>query len=167
VSCTDDSTAKDPIKIIGVVTSMNIAGLSVISRSVTALLTRSVSLDLEFYRIDGGSYPDKPSAVHKTRIYAFNESGERASVLPAVLLGDVNGDGYSDLLVGRSRKELRVYIGVPGPELFTRRHQKVAIDLSGDEYTWLMDLNRDGKQDVLMHHPSTTEPHRVSILIAR
>jgi len=148
-------------------TTMNIAGLNVISRSVTALLTRSVSLDLEFYRIDGGSYPDKPSAVHKTRIYAFNESGERASVLPAVLLGDVNGDGYSDLLVGRSRKELRVYIGVPGPELFTRRHQKVAIDLSGDEYTWLMDLNRDGKQDVLMHHPSTTEPHRVSILIAR
>ena len=39
--------------------------------------------------------------------------------------------------------------------------------MPSDEYTWLVDLNKDGKQDILMHHPSTTEPHRVSMLIAR
>ena len=36
-----------------------------------------------------------------------------------------------------------------------------------EQYTWLVDLNRDGKQDVLMHYASTTEPHRVTMLIAR
>ncbi len=35
------------------------------------------------------------------------------------------------------------------------------------KYTWLVDLNRDGKQDLLMHHASTTEPHRVTMLIAQ
>ena len=39
--------------------------------------------------------------------------------------------------------------------------------MPNEEYTWLVDLNRDDKQDVLMHHPSTTEPHRVTMLIAR
>ena len=49
-----------------------------------------------------------------------------------------------------------------------------------EEYTWLVDLSKDGKQDILMHHtftlgdkgggptqPPGTEPHRVTILIAR
>ena len=36
-----------------------------------------------------------------------------------------------------------------------------------EEYTWLVDLNKDGVQDILMHHPSTTELNRVTMLIAR
>lgn len=49
-----------------------------------------------------------------------------------------------------------------------------------EEYTWLVDLNKDGMQDILMHHPFTlrdghgvpihplgTESHRITILIAR
>jgi hypothetical protein len=27
--------------------------------------------------------------------------------------------------------------------------------------------SQDGKRDVLIHHPSTTEPHRVTLLLAR
>ncbi len=38
---------------------------------------------------------------------------------------------------------------------------------SDDEYTWLVDLNKDGKQDLLWHHPFTAEPHRLMTLIAR
>ena len=39
--------------------------------------------------------------------------------------------------------------------------------MASEKYTWLVDLNKDGKQDILMHHPSTTEPHRMTMLIAR
>ena len=36
-----------------------------------------------------------------------------------------------------------------------------------EEYTRLVDFNKDGMQDILMHHPSTTESNRVTMLIAR
>ena len=87
---------------------------------------------------------------------------------PAVLKGDVNGDGRSDLVVGQSPAELHVYLGVPGLGLLARQPQKVAVALPDDERkTRLVDLNKDGKQDILMHHPSITEPNRLTILIAR
>ena len=80
-----------------------------------------------------------------------------------------------------THEALRVFVGVPGPDLFSRLPQNVAVALPNDEeYTWLVDLNKDGKQDILMHHPFTlrdghgaptgrpgTEPHRVTMLIAQ
>ena len=63
------------------------------------------------------------------------------------------------MLVGKSREELHVFLGEPGPDLLARQPQKVAVTSPADERnSWLVDLNRDGKQDLLMHHPSTTEP---------
>ncbi len=41
------------------------------------------------------------------------------------------------------------------------------VPILDEEYTWLVDLNKDGVHDVLVHHPSTTEPHQVTMLIAR
>ena len=139
--------------------------LKAIGMIVGALLTGAGSLDLDFYSMDGSVYPDKPSATRKIRSYP-GDSGEKTAHL-SVLIGDVNGDRRSDLLVQHSWEELRVYLGVPGQGLFARRPQKIKVTMPNEEYTWLVDLNRDHKQDVLMHHPSTTEPHRVTILMAQ
>ena len=138
--------------------------IGMISRGI---LTRSVQMHLEFYRMEGGIYPDKPNATRKIKGHAPGVSGEKGIFHPSVLIGDVSGDGRSDLLVQNGPEELRVYLGVPGPKLFARRPQKVAVVMPYEEYTWLVDLNKDGVQDLLMHHPSTTEPHRVTMLIAR
>ena len=134
---------------------------------IGALLTGSASLALGFYRMEDGVYPDKPSTTHKTKVVSHGKSGERSAIFPSVLIGDVNGDRRSDLLVQQGREELRVFLGVPGPDLFARRPQKVAVAMPNEEYIWLVDPNRDGKQDLLIHHPSTAEPHRVTVLIAR
>ncbi len=148
-------------------TTIGIGPFKTIAMIARGMLTRSVALHLEFYRMEGGLYPDKPNATRKIKAHTPGVSGERSFLHPPVLIGDVNGDRRSDLLVGRSRDELRVFLGVPGPDLFARRPQKVAVAIPNEAYTWLVDLNQDGKQDLLMHHPSTTEPHRVTLLIAR
>ena len=139
--------------------------LKAIGMIVGSLLTGTGSLDLEFYSMNGSVYPDKPSATRNIRSYP-GDSGEKTAHL-SVLIGDVNGDRRSDLLVQHSWEELYVYVGVPGRELFARRPQKIKVAMPNEEYTWLVDFNRDGKQDVLMHHPSATEPNRVTTLIAR
>lgn len=49
-----------------------------------------------------------------------------------------------------------------------RKPRRITIPVPADEeYTWLADLNRDGGQDVLMHHASTTAPHRLTVLMSR
>ncbi len=131
------------------------------------IMTRSASMDFEFYRMEGGVYPRKPSAARKVEYYALGKSGGPAAIHGAVLIGDLNGDSRSDLMVGKNRQELHLFFGVPGPELFARRPQKVKVAMASKQYTWLVDLDKDGKQDILMHHPSTTEPDRLTVLIAR
>ena len=85
-----------------------------------------------------------------------------------MLIGDVTVVGRVDLLVGRKRKEMHFYEGVAGQELFAKWAQKIDIRVPYDgEYVWLGDLNKDGKQDVLMQDPSDTEPNRVILLVSK
>ena len=86
-------------------------------------------------------------------------------------MGDVNGDGQMDLLTGQGPQELHIFYGEPAPDLLARRALKVPVALPYDERnTTLADLNRDGKQDLLIHHTPTDYapdlPRRVVILIA-
>ncbi len=150
-----------------VYTTINPGFFKAIGMLFSAMLNDSVALDLQFYRMEESGYPGKPDADRTIRTISFGRSGEQAAVFPSVLIGDVNGDGRSDLLLQKGRKELRVFFGVPGPDLFDRRPRKVAVSMPKEEYTRLVDLNGDGRDDVLMHQPSTTEPHRVTMLIAR
>jgi hypothetical protein len=109
------------------------------------------------------------------------QSDWRRAFNRTLLVGDVNGDRRSDLLIESEFTELRVFDGVPGTDVIAPQAQRVSLTLPHDgEYTWLVDLNRDGKQDILMHHPFTArdhhggqtqppeaDPNRVVVLIAR
>ena len=106
-----------------------------------------------------------------------------------LLIGDVTGDSRLDLLVGWDRRSVpglefhpadlfEVYVGVPTEEVFSGSPTVVPVPMPDHgDYVWLEDLNKDGKQDIVLHHPSccrgdmhreaTTEPPRVTLLLAR
>ena len=132
-----------------------------------AMVGKSIAIDLEFYRMEDGITPDKPTTRRKIRP-ALDIFETDNVFFPVVLLGDVNGDGRLDLLVGKNWEELHIFLGIPGRELLARKPQKVAVAMPNDERNArLVDLNRDNKEDLLIHYPSTTHPHRVVLLIAR
>ena len=149
-------------------TTLKLGVFRVIGILVDGILTGSVSRDLEIYRMKDGIYPDKPNAIRKIEVYPGNKSGEKAATFPPLLIGDVNGDKRMDMLVQKGHEELQVFLGAPGPDLFIRKPKKVAVTVPKNEkHTWLVDLNTDNKQDILMYHPATTDSHRVTLLIAQ
>jgi len=83
-------------------------------------------------------------------------------------MGDVNGDSRSELIVAQSRQELQVYLGTEDSDLFVREPLILSVPLPADQLAnvRMVDLNMDDKQDLIIKHPSSTEPHRLNILIA-
>ena len=174
-------------------------------KSIKGFMGDDIWLGLEFYQMEEGRYPDTPSTTHSIALDGVPSHREPGWVpLDIVLrgatherrktqkryprafnttlrIGDVTGDGRSDLLIADHPRIMVVFSGVPGPEIFARHPQEVKVAVPNDEeYTWLVDLNKDGVQDILMHHPFTlrdahgapklapgTEPHRVTMLIAQ
>ena len=174
-------------------------------KSIKGFMGDDIGLGLEFYQMEEDRYPDTPNTTRSIALDGVPSHREPGWVPLGVVLrgatherrktqkgyprafnatlriGDVTGDGRSDLLIADHPRIMVVFVGVPGPEIFARHAQRVAVALPNDEeYTSLVDLNKDGVQDLLMHHPFTrrdahgapklapgTEPHRVTMLIAR
>ena len=162
-------------------------------------------LYLEFHRMEGGLFGDTADAIRGIHLDGApshrepgwvpldivlrgglherrgTQDGYRRAFNRTLLIGDLTGDGRSDLLIEHTPRALRLFPGVQGPGLFARDPETVAVEVPNDEeYTWLADLNRDGKQDIVMHHPFTlrdphggrlrppgAEAHRVALLITR
>ena len=170
-------------------------------KSIKGFMGDDIWLDLEFYHMDAGRYPDTPSATRRIALDGApshtepgwvpldivlrggtHESRATQERWPrafnrTLLIGDVTGDGRLDVLIGTDGA-LDIFSGVPGPDLFARRpHNMLVAVPSDEEYTWLVDLNKDGKQDILLHHPACCVPMhrdhappqlpRVTLLIAR
>ncbi|MCY3713253.1 MAG: VCBS repeat-containing protein [Gemmatimonadetes bacterium] len=174
-------------------------------KRIKGFMGDDVWLNVAFYHVRDGRIPDRATATRRIQLDGApspREPGwvpldvvlqggkharrrDREQYLRAfnknLFIGDVTGNGRADLLIEWTHRELHVFVGVPGPRLFADEPQKVAVELPNDEeFAWMTDLNRDDRQDIVMHHPFTkrdahgapmelpgTESHRVTLLIAR
>lgn len=173
-------------------------------KRIKGFMGDDVWLNLAFYRVNEGRVPDRPTAIRKIQLDGAPSPREPGWVSLNVVLqggkhirrtdreqyprafnknlfiGDVTGNGRSDLLIEWTHREMHVYAGVPGPDLFAGQAHKVKVELPNDEeYAWMADLNGDGMEDIVLHHPFKQrdahgaptrqpgiEPHRVTLLIA-
>lgn len=133
-----------------------------------AMVGNSISMDLALYRLnDDGRYPSEPD-VNLRLGTPFSPLDGRGPLFPTVLVGDVDGDGRTDLVAGERWDELSVYLGGQGSDPLSSEPIPVPTDVPSDERNArLVDLDRDGKQDVVIQHPSAAQDGRIAILVAR
>lgn len=149
-------------------TTINPSFFKVARMMVGWFFTRSVSLEVNLYRMKEGNYPHKPTFKRKIKTLSLGGKGEEAAKFPAILFGDFNGDQRTDMLMQKGKKQLLIFAGEPQPNLFARRPQKIKVALpKNKKYIWLKDLNNDGRQDILMYHKPTRKSPRLTILLAQ
>jgi hypothetical protein len=147
-------------------TTLPIGIFKTLAMVVKGVSTKSITMRLEFSCLENGHYSKYPTEIRSIYVETPGVSGERGMHRPSVIVEDVNGDGLAELLMQYGRDELHVYRGVSRHTLFSKRPTRVQLNMPREEFTRSFDFNRDGKQDILMHHQSGIEPDRVTVLIA-
>lgn len=139
------------------------------SRVIKALLSGSVSLRLNFYRMTpAGSYPDEPNFEARTNVEFSMSSGQID--VPAIEVADFDGDGLKDLLMQTRADRLTLSRGVAGADLFADDTSRFEVDLPRNgELVTSEDLNNDGQADLIMRYTAADgaqAAHIVRILVA-
>ena len=123
-----------------------------LSQIIGALLSGGIDQDVYLFSMDENDhFMKKPKVAKEVELSFSLSSGQTGS--PVVTLADINGDQRKDLILSSGEKKLRVYLGVEGRKLFSRRSIKyrTLLPKEGDVIE-VSDVNDDGKEDLIIKY---------------
>ena len=133
-----------------VVPAVNIGVMAIIR----ILTTKTVKVNFQVFPFDVGSrrFSQRPAAERqlKFRVSLSGDTGVQATDIR----GDYNGDRRPDLAFGTDDDEISVFPGTGAPGLFP---EDAAEEIVAPAFGILeaVDLDRQGKSDVVLHYPFT------------
>lgn len=130
----------------GLMDAVVIAGSFSVRKLISALVTRSMSVEIQIYAMGAEGFGQEPSATRKIKVSEDrNPFG----------FGDVNGDGLTDF-VQRIDGGLAVYLGEPTDALVAKRAEELDVKLPFEgrspSRVEAVDLDGDGRDDFLLRY---------------
>ncbi len=125
---------------------------------INYLIRKKVTLQAEVYLFDGSRYDSKPTFDESLTIEA--PSGRERLVY---ITGDFDGDGRLDLAIGVGGDKLAIHPGDKRKLFSSKPERKIDVKSSGTART--LDLNADGKDDVIIFHPGGKDEKRLDVII--
>ncbi|QIR15388.1 FG-GAP repeat domain-containing protein [Shewanella aestuarii] len=123
-----------------------------VSQVIGALLSGSIDQDVYLFKMDQQSrFKDKANLTKQVQLNFSLTSGQSGK--PVVTLGDLNGDGYDELILSNDDNELKVFFGQFGNIPFSKSNQTLTMTLPKEgSMVSLGDINLDGKDDILLQY---------------
>ena len=140
-----------------------------VGKIIAALLTSSIKIELGFYVMEDGRYPEKPDSTREITATFSLSTGE--FWLPAVLIQDATGDGRDDLFLQENDMQLNLFAGEQGRDVFAKRAEPITMPMPKDpDLIELEHINGDGMVDLVLRIPpalgDTAGQHRAVLLIS-
>jgi len=128
-----------------------------VTQFVNYFVRGKVSIRIDAHLFDNGTFPEKPTFVHKMTLGA-PEGREQVSAES----GDYNGDGLRDLAIALASDQLGILIGEKGA--FLSRKPWVTVDLPAFGVARKCDLDGNERDDIVLFHPAGALSKRIDII---
>ena len=144
----------------GLVDAVVVAGSFSVRKLISALVTRSMSVEIQIYYMRAEGFAGEPDVTRKIKVSEDrNPFG----------FGDVNGDGLTDF-VQRTDDGLAVYLGERTDARLAKRAEEIAVKLPFEgrnpSQVEAVDLDGDGRDDFLLRY-GNQENGGVGVVMSR
>lgn len=132
-------------------THMRIRFFPMVGALVKSLFSDHSTRKLSVYPMRDGRYPEDPAQRLDLLTHMPGDSGEVSVHFPPMAVGDIDGDGREDLLLGRDQDALLIHRGTEGDALFAEDPIRIAVEVPAAEDGFrLEDVDGDGVLDLIM-----------------
>ncbi|WP_434931059.1 FG-GAP repeat domain-containing protein [Shewanella sp. HL-SH5] len=123
-----------------------------VSQIVGALLSGSIDQDVYVFKMNSEfQFPKQANVAKEVELSFSLTSGQTGE--PVITLGDLNGDGFQELLLSDTEKRLKIFQGQSGESPFSSRSDELEFTLpQKGSLVSVTDINHDGKDDLLVHY---------------